>query len=241
MEKLKILLVGYGRMGHEVERMAKKRGHQVIMTIDQENQNDMIPENLQKADVAIEFSLPRAAYNNIMTCLQAGLPVVSGTTGWLDKMPRVKEYCNQHGQAFFHAANFNVGVNLFFRLNELFARIMNDYSHYDVEVEETHHVHKVDAPSGTAKKLAEILLQSIDRKTQWKKQDTENPEDLTVRSIREDEIPGIHRVMYHSEFDDIEIKHSAKSREGFALGAVMAAEFLQGKQGVFSMDDLLNL
>ena len=241
MEKLNIILIGYGRMGHEVEKAAKKRGHHIIMTVDQENQNDMNPGNLKKADVAIEFSLPDAAYNNIMTCLQAGLPVVSGTTGWLDKMPQVEDYCNQHNQAFFHAANFNIGVNLFFKLNEYFARIMNDYSNYDVEVEETHHVHKVDAPSGTAKKLADRLLQAIDRKKNWKKEKAQSPEDLAVRSIREDEVPGIHRVMYHSDFDDIEIKHAAKSREGFALGAVMAAEFLQGKQGVFSMDDLLNL
>ncbi|MBS3806879.1 MAG: 4-hydroxy-tetrahydrodipicolinate reductase [Bacteroidales bacterium] len=241
MEKLGIILIGYGRMGHEVEKVAKKRGHQVLMTIDQENQNEMTPTNLQKADVAIEFSLPDAAYNNIMTCLQAGLPVVSGTTGWLDKMPQVEEYCHQHDQAFFHAANFNIGVNLFFKLNEYFARIMNNYSNYDIEVEETHHVHKVDAPSGTAKKLADILLQAIGRKKNWKKETAEKPEDLAVKSIREDEVPGIHRVMYHSDFDDIEIKHSAKSREGFALGAVMAGEFLQGKQGVFSMDDLLNL
>jgi len=241
MEKLGIILIGYGRMGHEVEKVAKKRGHQVLMTIDQENQNEMTPTNLQKADVAIEFSLPDAAYNNIITCLQAGLPVVSGTTGWLDKMPQVEEYCHQYDQAFFHAANFNIGVNLFFKLNEYFARMMNNYSSYDIEVEETHHVHKVDAPSGTARKLADILLQAIGRKKNWKKETAEKPEDLAVKSIREDEVPGIHRVMYHSDFDDIEIKHSAKSREGFALGAVMAGEFLQGKQGVFSMDDLLNL
>jgi len=241
MEKLKIILIGYGRMGHEVERVAKKRGHQVLMTIDQDNRGELNPTNLQNADVAIEFSLPDAAYNNIMSCLQAGVPVVSGTTGWLDEMSAVKKYCHQHGRAFFHAANFNIGVNLFFKLNEYFARIMNDYSNYEVEVEETHHVHKVDAPSGTAKKLADILLASIGRKKRWRKETAENPEDLAVRSIREDEVPGIHRVMYHSDFDDIEIKHSAKSREGFALGAVMAAEFVQGKQGVFSMDDLLNL
>jgi len=241
MEKLKIILIGYGRMGHEVERVAKKRGHQVLMTIDQDNRGELNPANLQNADVAIEFSLPDAAYNNIMSCLQAGVPVVSGTTGWLDEMSAVKKYCHQHGRAFFHAANFNIGVNLFFKLNEYFARIMNDYSNYEVEVEETHHVHKVDAPSGTAKKLADILLASIGRKKRWRKETAENPEDLAVRSIREDEVPGIHRVMYHSDFDDIEIKHSAKSREGFALGAVMAAEFVQGKQGVFSMDDLLNL
>jgi len=241
MENLKIILIGYGRMGHEVEKMAEQRGHQVVMTIDQDNQDEMTPENLQKGEVAIEFSLPDAAYSNIMTCLQAGLPVVSGTTGWLEKMPRVREYCDHQGGAFFHAPNFNLGVNLFFKLNEYFARIMNDYSNYDVEVEETHHVHKVDAPSGTAKHLADLLLQALDRKKEWKKQTAENSSQLAVKSIREDEIPGIHRVMYHSDFDDIEIKHSAKSRAGFALGAVMAAEFLPGKQGVFSMDDLLNL
>lgn len=241
MEKLKIILIGYGRMGQEVERMAVKRGHQVVVTIDKDNQKELNPENMQQADVAIEFSMPDAAYNNIMTCLQNGLPVVSGTTGWLDKMPQVRDYCNQHGRAFFHAPNFNLGVNLFFKFNEHIARIMNGYSNYDVEVEETHHVHKVDAPSGTAKQLAGILMDALDRKKEWKKEKAENPEDLAVKSIREDEVPGIHRVMYHSDFDDIEIKHSAKSREGFALGAVMAAEFLQGKKGVYSMDDMLKL
>lgn len=241
MDKLKIILIGYGRMGHEVEKIAEQRGHRVVMTIDQDNQDKMTGENLQKADVAIEFSLPDAAYNNIITCLQVGLPVVSGTTGWLEKMPQVRDYCNKHGRAFFHAPNFNLGVNLFFKLNEYFARIMNDYSNYDVEVEETHHVHKVDAPSGTAKHLADILLHAIDRKREWKKQTSENPGQLAVKSIREDEIPGIHKVLYHSDFDDIEIKHSAKSRAGFALGAVMAAEFLPGKHGVFSMDDLLKI
>ncbi len=239
MSPLKIALIGYGRMGHEIERVAQKRGHQIILTIDKDNRGDLTPEKIGQADVAIEFTLPKAAYDNIMATLKAGIPVVSGTTGWLDDFPKVRAYCEQHQGTFFHAPNFNLGVNLFFKVNEYLARIMNQYPAYDMEIEETHHVHKADAPSGTAKRLAELLLGKLDRKKQWKKEKAEADEDLPVKSIREDEIPGIHRVIYHSDFDDIEIKHSAKSREGFALGAVMAAEYIQGRQGVFSMDDFL--
>jgi 4-hydroxy-tetrahydrodipicolinate reductase len=228
-------------MGHEIETVASRRGHQVVLTIDKENQAELTPEQLKKADVAIEFSLPDSAYENIMTCLHSDVPVVSGTTGWLDRFQEVVDYCREHKRAFFHASNFSIGVNLFFRINQQMARIMNQFTNYDVEIEETHHVHKVDAPSGTAVKLADLLLQEIDRKKGWKKEKALGSEDLPVRSIREDEIPGIHRVMYHSNFDEIEIRHSAKSREGFALGAVLAAEFLQGRQGVYSMEDLLNI
>ncbi|HKL38939.1 MAG TPA: 4-hydroxy-tetrahydrodipicolinate reductase [Bacteroidales bacterium] len=241
MAHLRIALIGYGRMGHEIEAVARERGHQVVLIIDRENQGDLTPEQLKKADVAIEFTLPDAAYNNIMSCLQADVPVVSGTTGWLDRFQEVVDYCREHKQAFFHASNFSIGVNLFFRINQQMARIMNQFTDYDVEIEETHHVHKVDAPSGTAVKLADILVHEIDRKKGWKKEKAESAREIPVRSIREDEIPGIHRAMYHSSFDDIEIKHSAKSREGFALGAVLAAEFVQGRQGIYSMEDLLNM
>lgn len=241
MAHLRIALIGYGRMGHEIETVARKRGHQVVLTIDKNNQDAFTPGQLKKADVAIEFTLPDSAYSNIMTCLQADVPVVSGTTGWMDRFQEVVDYCREHKQAFFHASNFSIGVNLFFRINQQMARIMNQFTDYEVEIEETHHVHKVDAPSGTAVKLADILIHEIDRKKGWKKQKAEKAEELSVRSIREDEIPGIHRVMYHSTFDDIEIKHSAKSREGFALGAVLAAEYIQGRQGVYSMEDLLNI
>lgn len=241
MSKLKIIIIGYGRMGREIKPVAEKRGHEVFMTIDKDNQEDFTPENLKKADVAIEFTQPDTAFDNIMKCFESNLPVVSGTTGWMDRFYDIRRYCLENDQAFFHAANFNIGMNLFFKVNEYLAKIMNHYSNYDVEIEETHHVHKVDAPSGTAVKLAESLINEIKRKNRWKKEKSEKSDEILVKSIREDEVPGIHKVMYSSSFDEVELKHSAKSREGFALGAVMAAEFIHDKQGIYSMDDLLNI
>lgn len=241
MNSLKIIIVGYGRMGQEIKQVAEKRGHEILMTIDKDNQDEFTPENLKKADVAIEFSLPDAAYDNIKKCFDANLPVVSGTTGWLERFYDIRRYCLEKDTAFFYASNFNIGMNLFFKVNEYMAKIMNHYSNYDVEIEETHHVHKVDAPSGTAVKLAESLINEIKRKNKWKKEKGEAEDEIPVKSIREDEVPGIHRVMYSSSFDEIELKHSARSREGFALGAVMAAEFIHDKQGIYSMDDLLNI
>lgn len=241
MSNLKIILIGFGRMGQEIKQVAEGRGHQILMTIDKDNQEDFTHENLKKADVAIEFTLPDVAYDNIMTCLKADLPVVSGTTGWMDLYYDVRKYCLENNKAFFYASNFSIGVNLFFKVNEYLARIMDHYTNYDVEIEETHHVHKIDTPSGTAVKLAESLINEIRRKNKWKKEKAERENDISVRSIREDEIPGIHKVTYSSSFDNIELKHSAKSREGFALGAVMAAEFIHNKTGIYSMDDLLNI
>lgn len=241
MSKLKIIIIGYGRMGQEIKQLAEKRGHEILMTIDKDNQEDFTPENLKKADVAIEFTLPDAAFDNIMKCFESDVPVVSGTTGWMDRFYDIRKYCLEHDQAFLYASNFNLGMNLFFKVNDYVAKIMNHYSNYDVGIEETHHVHKVDAPSGTAVKLAESLISEIKRKNKWKKEKSEAEDEIPVKSIREDEVPGIHRVMYSSSFDEIELKHSAKSREGFALGAVMAAEFIHDKQGVYSMDDLLNI
>lgn len=241
MNALKIIIIGYGRMGREIKQVAENRGHEILMTIDMENKEDFLAENLKKADVAIEFTLPDAAFDNIMTCFKADLPVVSGTTGWLDWFYDIRRYCLEHHQTFFYASNFNIGMNLFFKVNEYLAKIMNHYTNYDVEIEETHHVHKIDAPSGTAVKLAEILMNDIARKNKWKKEKASHADEIAVRSIREDEIPGIHRVLYASSFDDIELKHAAKSREGFALGAVMAAEYIHNRKGIYSMDDLLNI
>jgi 4-hydroxy-tetrahydrodipicolinate reductase len=241
MSNLKIIIIGYGRMGQEIKQIAEKRGHEVILTIDKDNQQDFTPENLSKGDVAIEFTLPNAAYENIITCFRSGLPVVSGTTGWLEQYYEVRKYCLENDGAFFYASNFNIGMNLFFKVNEYFAKIMNQYSNYDIEIEEIHHVHKVDAPSGTAVTLAESLINEIKRKNKWKKEEAKEEDEIPVKSVREDEIPGIHKVTYSSSFDDIELKHSAKSREGFALGAVMAAEFIHNKKGIYSMDDLLKL
>ena len=241
MKPLKIILIGYGRMGHEIEKAALKRGHEVVSHIDKDDQDKLTSDHLQTGDVAIEFTVPDAAYNNIMTCFKAGLPVVSGTTGWLDKYYDVRKYCLENNQTFFYASNFSIGVNLFFKLNKYFAQIMDKYSNYDVSIEETHHKHKLDEPSGTAVTLAELIMKEMNRKQKWTKKEDAEKDEISVKSIREDEIPGIHEVSYESEFDQIDVRHSAKSREGFSLGAVMAAEFIADKKGIFSMDDLLKL
>jgi len=241
MKALKIILIGYGRMGHEIEKAAVKRGHEIIMRIDKDDYDKLTPDNLQKGNVAIEFTMPGAAYENIMACFKSDLPVVSGTTGWLERFSEIRRYCLENDQAFFYASNFSIGVNLFFKLNKYFARMMNKYSNYNVSIEETHHKHKLDAPSGTAVTLAELIMQEMSRKQKWTKNENADENEISVQSLREDEVPGIHEVSYESEFDQIDVKHSAKSREGFSLGAVMAAEFIADKKGIYSMDDLLQL
>jgi 4-hydroxy-tetrahydrodipicolinate reductase len=241
MEHLKLILIGYGRMGQEIKKVAEQRGHEVVLMIDKDNLEDFTHTNLKKGDVAIEFTVPDTAYENIMKCFDANIPVVSGTTGWLDKFYDIRRHCLENDNSFFYASNFSIGVNLFFKLSEYLAKIMDQYPNYDVEIEEVHHKHKLDAPSGTAVKLAENIIMEMKRKSRWVKEEASSEEDLAVRSIRENEVPGIHKVSYESIFDEIEIKHSAKSREGFALGAVMAAEFLHDKTGVYSMDDLLKI
>jgi len=240
MKPLNILLIGYGRMGHEIKQVAEERKHNVFLTIDKNNQEDFNKENLKKADVALEFSVPDAAYDNLMKCMEHNVPVVSGTTGWLEKFYDIRKYCLENNGAFFYASNFSIGVNLFFKVNQHLAKLMNNYSNYDVSIEETHHKHKLDAPSGTAVTIAESIIKEMNRKNKWKEETADSDETIPVKSIREDEIPGIHKVAYDSEFDNIEIKHSAKSRKGFALGAVLAAEYIYNKSGIFSMDDLLN-
>ncbi len=240
MKPLNILLIGYGRMGHEIKQVAEERKHNVFLTIDKNNQEDFNKENLKKADVALEFSVPDAAYDNLMKCMEHNVPVVSGTTGWLEKFYDIRKYCLENNGAFFYASNFSIGVNLFFKVNQHLAKLMNNYSNYDVSIEETHHKHKLDAPSGTAVTIAESIIKEMNRKNKWKEETADSDETIPVKSIRKDEIPGIHKVAYDSEFDNIEIKHSAKSRKGFALGAVLAAEYIYNKSGIFSMDDLLN-
>jgi len=241
MKSLQIILIGYGRMGQEIEKAAKKRGHSILFSVDKDDQNKLTAENLKQADVAIEFSIPEAAFDNIMTCFKSGVPVVSGTTGWLDNFYKIRKYCSEHDNAFFYASNFSIGVNLFFQANKYLARIMNSYPNYDVGIEEIHHKHKLDAPSGTAVTLAELIMKEIQSKQKWTKEVDTDADEISVQSRREGEIPGIHEVTYESEFDQIQVKHSAKSREGFSLGAVMAAEFLVGKTGIYSMDDLLSI
>jgi len=233
---MRIALVGYGKMGKIIDEMATKRGHEIIARLNE----TPTAETLNHPDVVIEFSHPEAAFNNIKNCLQNRIPVVSGTTGWLAQKNEIEEIALQNNTAFLYGSNFSLGVNLFFALNEKLAAIMNNFKEYTVQLEEIHHVHKKDAPSGTAISLAEGIIQNHAQYDAWKLEETQN-HDLGIFAIRQDEVPGTHSVFYRSEVDEIEIRHAAFSRDGFALGAVMAAEWIQGKQGNFSMKDVLHL
>lgn len=237
---MKIALIGYGKMGKTIERIALERGHQIVSIIDINNPEEFGSEAFKSADVAIEFTIPATAYDNYMKCFAAGVPVVSGTTGWLDRMDDIKQKCEKEGNTFFYASNFSIGVNIFFALNRYLAKIMNKFPNYDVRMTETHHIHKLDAPSGTAITLAEDLMKEVERKNRWVLDGTEKTTDLPVYAIREGEVPGRHEIVYESEVDTIRIEHDAKSREGFALGAVIAAEFTAGKKGFLSMNDMLS-
>lgn len=237
---MKIALVGYGKMGKAIEQIARERGHEIVSIIDINNPQDFASEAFRSADVAIEFTSPATAYGNYLKCFEASVPVVSGTTGWLDKMPEIKRMCREEGKTFFYASNFSIGVNIFFAVNKYLAKIMNNFPSYDVRMTEVHHVHKLDAPSGTAITLAEGILENIDRKERWTLNTAEAPTDLPIQAIREGEVPGIHEITYESEADIISIKHDAKSRAGFALGAVLAAEFTAGKKGFLGMSDMFH-
>lgn len=226
-------------MGHQIEKIAISRGHTIVSIIDVSNPQDFDSPAFKSADVAIEFSTPDSAISNYRKCFTANVPVVAGTTGWLEHMDEVKTACQNKGQTFFYASNYSLGVNIFFHLNKYLAKIMNGFPAYDVRMEETHHIHKLDAPSGTAITLAEGILDNIDRKDRWNLEVEEKNTDLPIHCIREGEVPGIHEVTYESEADIISIKHDAKSRLGFALGAVVAAEFTKGKKGFLGMDDML--
>jgi 4-hydroxy-tetrahydrodipicolinate reductase len=233
---MNILLVGYGKMGKTIERVALERGHQIAGKIDIDNLKDL--EKAQ-ADVAIEFSHPDAAYENVKRCIQRKIPVVCGTTGWLERKPEIEKLTLESGATFFYASNYSLGVNLFFKLNEQLARMMNRFPAYDVSIDEVHHVQKKDAPSGTAITLAEGVLNNVERKKRWVKNPAADHTDLEIQSFRIDDVPGTHVIKYASAIDDIEIKHTAHSREGFALGAVMVAEWIREKSGVLNMDDFL--
>lgn len=237
---MKIALIGYGKMGKEIEKIAQSRGHQVVARIDPvATGEDFGDGNFEKADVAIEFTIPKVAFSNYQKCFEYNKPVVSGTTGWLEKLPEIKNACEKEGQTFFYASNFSVGVNILFELNRQLARIMNARSEYDVEMTEVHHTQKLDAPSGTAITLAEDLIESIDRKKEWKLDKGQQKSDLVIKALREGDVPGIHTVKYESDVDEITIHHSAKSRQGFALGAVLAAEFAAKNKGFLGMRDML--
>ncbi|MBS1318462.1 MAG: 4-hydroxy-tetrahydrodipicolinate reductase [Parabacteroides sp.] len=236
---MKIALIGYGKMGKTIEQIALNRGHQIVSIVDINNPEEFQSANFKSADVAIEFTTPATAFDNYMKSFAAGVPVVSGTTGWLDRIGEIKEKCEKEGKTFFYASNFSIGVNIFFALNKYLAKIMNNFPSYNISMTETHHIHKLDAPSGTAITLAEGIIENVDRKDRWTLETAEQPTDLPIHAIREGEVPGIHDVTYESDVDYISIKHDAKSRAGFALGAVVAAEFTAGKKGFLGMDDML--
>lgn len=237
---MKIALIGYGKMGKTIEKIAQDRGHEVVARIDPFNGEDFSSAGFPTADVVIEFTRPEAAYDNYMACFKHNLPVVSGTTGWLDKLPEIKKMC-ENGQTFFYASNFSIGVNLFFQLNKQLAKLMNAHNDYEVSMVEVHHTQKLDAPSGTAITLAEGLIENLDRKSKWELDKQSTPDAIAIEALREGEVPGIHTVKYESEVDEITIHHSAKSRQGFALGAVIAAEFAAKNKGFLTMSDLLKL
>jgi 4-hydroxy-tetrahydrodipicolinate reductase len=238
---MKIALIGYGKMGQAIEAIALERGHEIELKIDISNRQDFTKENLQKADVAIEFTSPHSAVENILRCIENDTALVCGSTGWLAQLPEIETALRVNDGAFLYASNFSLGVNIFFEVNKLLAKLMAGQPAYDVQMTEVHHTQKKDAPSGTAITLAEQILAVDYYKKQWVNQPTGNRNDLYIESLRIDPAPGTHNVTWTSAIDDIEIKHTAHSRTGFALGAVLAAEFLAGKKGIFTMKDVLGL
>jgi 4-hydroxy-tetrahydrodipicolinate reductase len=244
---MKIALLGYGKMGQIIERFALERGHEIVLKINIDNLEDFTIENLEKADVAIDFSAPDAAVANIYKCFEAKLAVVVGTTGWYGNLQEIKNDCLSSNNTLLYGSNFSIGVNLFFHLNKVLAKLMNNYPAYEVQVEEIHHTQKLDSPSGTAMTIAEDIIEVVDRKQEWVNEvvGTEVPEvvkneQLLIESHRIENVPGTHTVVYSSEVDEIEIKHTAHSRAGFALGAVVAAEWLQNKQGFYNIADVFD-
>lgn len=236
---MKTAIIGYGKMGREIEKILAERGHRIVLIIDAENQTDLDAKHLADVDVALEFTTPTTAYDNIRTCIECGTPVVSGTTGWTNRLPELEALCREKNSALFYASNFCLGVNLLFRLNKQLATMIDRVGGYEVGIEEVHHTQKKDAPSGTAITLAEGIIEHLHTKTGWVNDAPADPEQIEIRSVREGSIPGIHTVRFESEDDRIELRHTIKNRRTLALGAVIAAEFLCGKQGVYTMDDLL--
>jgi len=226
-------------MGKIIERIALERGHEIVSIIDIDNRDDFGSEAYKSADVAIEFSVPAVAVSNIRSSFAAGVPVVCGTTGWTEALPEIRRELEEGGHTLFWSSNYSLGVNIFMKVNSYLARLMNRFPEYNVAMTEVHHTQKLDAPSGTAITLAEGILEELDRKTSWSKEVEESDSQLAIKSIREGQVPGIHTIRYESEVDSITMTHDAKSREGFALGAVVAAEFTAGKKGLLGMTDLL--
>jgi 4-hydroxy-tetrahydrodipicolinate reductase len=236
---MKIALIGYGKMGKAIEEIAVAKGHTIVLRVSRDNKEDNTADKLRTADVAIEFTGPESAYDNIIRCLDAGVPVVSGSTGWLTRMAEVRAYCTAKNGAFLYASNFSVGVNLFFELNKQLAALMIDHPEYEPRITEIHHTQKRDAPSGTAITLAEQLLEKIHRKKGWVNHISDNLDELEIVSERVDPAPGTHTIAYESDIDTITITHTAHNRRGFASGAVLAAEYIAGKKGIYEMSDVL--
>lgn len=238
---MNIALIGYGKMGKTIEKLALAKGHHIVLKINQENIAELSSENLKKADVCIEFTSPHTAFNMVSACLKAGIPTVCGTTAWLNQLDEAKQLAKKNNTAFLYASNFSLGVNLFFKINQYAAKLIGRYSQYNVSIDETHHTQKLDAPSGTAVTLAEDILREHPIINKWVNHNTTQANELTIRSHRIDPAPGTHSIRWASDIDTIELSHTAHSREGFAAGALLAAEFLHGKTGIFSMDDVLSV
>jgi 4-hydroxy-tetrahydrodipicolinate reductase len=236
---MNIALIGYGRMGHEIEEMALKRGHTVNLIIDIDNQGDMIPEKFSNVDAVIEFTSPESAFENVIKCLEMKKPVVSGSTGWLGKYELAAEKCRLNETSFIHSSNFSIGVNILFRLNSMLAGIMENLDDYRVSIEEIHHTQKIDAPSGTAISLAKGIIESHRNYKEWSTPGKDENGSVVITSVREGMVPGTHTVTWDSEIDTLSLKHDAKGRKGFALGAVLAAEYISKRKGVFTMNDIL--
>ncbi|HEK20177.1 4-hydroxy-tetrahydrodipicolinate reductase [Mucilaginibacter sp.] len=246
---MKIALLGYGKMGKMIEQIALDRKHDIVLKIDKDNLHELTADNLQQADVAIEFSTPSTVLSNIELSFKAGVPIVVGTTGWHNEMGQIKEQCAEHNASMIYGTNFSVGVNIFFHVNRLLARIMNNYPYYEVQVEEIHHTQKLDSPSGTAITIAEGIIDSLDAKNQWKNvlisdsqpdNETVAPEEVLIESLRIENVPGTHTVIYDSEVDTLEFKHTAHNRNGFALGAVLAAEWIKDKKGFHAIEEMFD-
>lgn len=237
---MNIALIGCGKMGKEIEQIAISRGHTIVLKVDISNANSYSIDELRKADVAVEFSTPEAVINNIYKCFDANVPAIVGTTGWLDQLEDVKKNCSDKNQTLFYTSNYSIGVNLFFKVNEYLAKLMNNNPDYRVSMEEIHHVHKIDAPSGTAISLANQIIENSTQKQKWVNAISDDKNELEIISKRIDEVPGTHTVTYSSAVDEISITHIAHNRKGFALGAVIAAEWVKDKKGIFGMNDLLN-
>lgn len=238
---MNIAIIGYGKMGQEIEKIAIKRNHKIISIIDQENHWIEFADEIRKADVAIDFSTPASVYNNIRNAFNNDIPIVVGTTGWKERLPEIKVLCDKMNQSLIYSSNFSIGVNLFFELNKKLANLMKDYPEYDVNIEEIHHTSKLDSPSGTAIKLADDILNIVKHKSKWVNAEESEREELQIESKRISNTPGTHTVTYNSKIDSIEITHTAHNRQGFAQGAIMAAEWIVKRKGVFTMRDVLNI